>query len=270
VILLHPTSHVYHFEGGGSAAISGAMLVPVEGQNGMFDRETFDRKVAELGYGAPPRLTPRPAAVSVEQTTNVGGGKIWPLEQLHAVRDSAKESGLNVHMDGARLMNAVVASGIPAREWAEGLDTVWVDFSKGLGAPVGACLAGSAELIEEAWRFKQMLGGAMRQAGIIAAGALWALNNHIDRLAEDHENARILAEGLAEIPGISLNPGDVETNIIFFEVADASEFAEELMKSGVRFHLVTDNRMRAVTHLDVTADDIQTVIKAVRDVAARR
>src|SRR5207249_8105296 len=143
-----------------------------------------------------------PRLVSVEQPVNVGGGLIWPAAQILEVLDVAAEHGLRAHLDGARLMNAVVASGIAASTYADGFDTAWIDFTKGLGAPVGACLAGSAELISEAWRYKQMWGGAMRQAGVIAAAGLYALDHNVDRLAEDHENARVLAEGLAEIPGI--------------------------------------------------------------------
>ncbi len=134
-------------------------------------------------------------------------------------------------MDGARLMNAVVASGVPAASMTAGFDTAWLDFTKGLGAPLGACLAGSAELIDEAWRYKQMLGGAMRQAGIVAAGALYALDHHVDRLAEDHANARVLAHGLAALPGVTIDPGEVETNIVIFEHDDAERRVRQLAAS---------------------------------------
>ena len=137
----------------------------------------------------PDRYSPRSRLVSVEQSTNMAGGRVWPLEQLRGVVEVAQEHGLRLHMDGARLMNAVVASGVPAAEFTAGFDTAWLDFTKGLGAPLGACLAGSAELIEEAWRYKQMLGGALRQAGIVAAGALYALDHNVERLADDHANA---------------------------------------------------------------------------------
>ena len=133
---------------------------------------------------------------------------MWPLEQMRSVLAVAREAGMRAHLDGARLMNAVVASGVPARDWAGPFDTAWLDFTKGLGAPVGAVLAGSRELIDEAWRYKQMWGGAMRQAGIVAAAGLYALDHHVERLADDHENARALAEGLAEIDGVELDPGD--------------------------------------------------------------
>ena len=177
----------------------------------MFDAATL------RGALRPPATAtaPRSRLVSVEQTTNLAGGRVWPLEQLRdGRRGRAKANGLRLHMDGARLMNAVVASGVPAAEWTAGFDTAWIDFTKGLGAPVGAVLAGSRELIDEAWRYKQMIGGALRQAGIVAAGALYALDHHVERLAEDHDNARTLARGLAEIPGIELDPAQVETNIV--------------------------------------------------------
>ena len=167
------------------------------------------------------RYAPRSRLVSVEQTTNMSGGRVWPLWQLRDVVSVAQEAGLRLHMDGARLMNAVVASGVPAAEMTRGFDTAWLDFTKGLGAPLGACLAGSAALIDEAWRYKQMLGGALRQAGIVAAGALYALDHHVDRLADDHANARALALGLSAMPGITLDPDEVETNIVIFEVVDA-------------------------------------------------
>ena len=163
----------------------------------MFDAATLAAAMRPPGD----RYHPRSRLVSVEQTTNLAGGHVWPLAQLREVVEVAKANGLRLHMDGARLMNAVVASGVPTTEWTQGFDTAWIDFSKGLGAPMGAVLAGSAELIDEAWRYKQMMGGALRQAGIVAAGALWALEHHVERLAQDHEHARVLAEGLARAAG---------------------------------------------------------------------
>jgi threonine aldolase len=170
-------------------------------------------------------------------------------------------------MDGARLLNAVVASGTPARAYAAAVDSVWIDFSKGLGAPVGACLAGSRAFIEEAWRYKQALGGAMRQAGIIAAGGVYALRHHVDRLAEDHDNARALARGIAGLPGIVLDPAHVETNIVIFDVArpglTAAGLAERLMAAAqVRLSVMGETRLRAVTHLDVSRKQIDTAVEA--------
>jgi threonine aldolase len=174
----------------------------------------------------------------------------------------AAEHGLRTHLDGARLMNAVVASGISASDYASDFDTAWIDFTKGLGAPVGACLAGSAELISEAWRYKQMWGGAMRQAGVIAAAGLHALDHHVDRLADDNANARRLAEGLAAIDGITIDPASVETNIVVFEVADAAAFCAALEGEGVLMGPLGADRVRAVTHLDVDAGAIDRALAA--------
>jgi threonine aldolase len=165
-------------------------------------------------------------------------------------------------------MNAVVATGVPPAEWARGFDTAWIDFTKGLGAPVGAVLAASRELIDEAWRYKQMWGGAMRQAGIVAAAGLYALDHHVDRLAEDHENAQLLAHGLAELPGISLDPGAVETNIVRFEVADAPAFCSALLRSGVRMGALDARTVRAVTHLDVDRAGVEAAVAAASDALA--
>jgi threonine aldolase len=178
----------------------------------------------------------------------------------------ARLAGLRAHLDGARLMNAAVASGVAPRAFAAGFDSAWIDFSKGLGAPVGACLAGSRDLIEEAWRLKQMMGGALRQAGIVAAAALYALDHNVERLAEDHDNARVLAEGLAEIPGIELDASKVETNIVIFELDDAPARAAELAEHGVDIGALDARRMRAVTHLDVDRVGIERALEAFRAV----
>src|SRR3954453_12986678 len=258
--ILHLTSRPMIAEGGGPAAFASAMVWPLDTPSGMF---TGDDVRGALRYGG--RYSPRSRLVSVENTTNMAGGRVWPLEQLRGVVAVAQEAGLRLHMDGARLMNAVVASGVPAADFASGFDTAWIDFTKGLGAPLGACLAGSSTLIDEAWRYKQMLGGALRQAGIVAAGALYALDHNVERLAEDHANARALALGLAEIDGVTLDPGDVETNIVIFEVADPQAVCAAIERDGVRMGAVSDRQIRAVTHLDVDADGVQRAYEAVRN-----
>ena len=184
--------------------------------------------------------------VSVEQSTNMGGGRIWPLSTVRDVLEAAHGAGLRTHMDGARLMNAAVGSGVHASAFAGGFDTAWLDFSKGLGAPVGAVLVGSQELIEEAWRYKQMLGGALRQSGIVTAACLYALDNNVERLADDHARARRLADGLAKVPGVVLDPRTVETNIVVFEMAGAAEFCERAAAQGVHVGAVGPSRVRAV------------------------
>jgi threonine aldolase len=259
-VVLHRTSHPLIAEAGGPAAISGAVLCPVEGVGGMFDADTLRAVLRRPGD----RYAPRSRLVSLEQTTNIAGGRVWPLEQMRAVLSLAREAGMRAHLDGARLMNAVVASGVPAHEWAGPFDTAWLDFTKGLGAPVGAVLAGSRELIDEAWRYKQMWGGAMRQAGIVAAAGLYALDHHVERLVEDHENARALAEGLSELDGVDIEPDEVETNIVVFGVPDAEGFCAALERAGVLMYAIGPQRVRAVTHLDVDRAGIERAIAAAR------
>jgi threonine aldolase len=263
-VILHRLAHPLQAEAGGPAAISGAVLCPVDGARGMFDAGTVRDSLRTPGD----RYKPRSRLVSVEQTTNLAGGHVWPLEQVRSVLDVARSAGMRAHLDGARLMNAVVATGVPAIEWARGFDTAWIDFTKGLGAPVGAVLAASRELIDEAWRYKQMWGGALRQAGIVAAAGLYALDHHVDRLAEDHENARVLARGLAELPGIALDPGAVETNIVRFEVADAAGFCSALERGGVRMGALDARTVRAVTHLDVDRAGVEAAVAAASDALA--
>jgi threonine aldolase len=259
-ILLGRETHPLRFEGGAPAALSGAVMTVVDGEAGMFTPEALDAAIR--AHPAGDRYAPRPRLVCVEQPTNMGGGRVWPLEQVEAVVEVARSHGLRTHLDGARLMNAVVASGIDAASWAGRFDSAWVDFTKGLGAPVGACLAGSAELISEAWRWKQMLGGAMRQAGIIAAGGLYALDHHVDRLAEDHARARRLADGLAGLPGVELDAAAVETNILVFAVPDAPAFCDVLARADVLVIPLDARRVRAVTHLDVDDAGIERALQA--------
>ncbi|CAN5215314.1 threonine aldolase family protein [soil metagenome] len=257
-VILAANSHPVGFEAGSPAAVNGAMTRQLDAPDGIFSGAEVEAAVRAPGD----RYAPRSRLVSVEQTTNLGGGRVWPLAAVREVLETARGHGLRTHLDGARLMNAVVASGDEAAAWAAGFDTAWLDFSKGLGAPAGAVLAGSAALIEEAWRYKQMLGGALRQSGILAAAALHALDHHVERLAEDHSHARILAEGLAEIGGLSIDPGVVETNIVIFEVADAPGLAALVAEHGVAVGVLDSHRIRAVTHLDVSRRDIDTALEA--------
>ena len=236
------------------------MITEVEGEAGMFTPGALDAAIAGSGPGG--RYGARPRLVCVEQTTNMGGGRVWPLEQVRAVLDVAAQYGLSTHLDGARLMNAVVASGVDAAAWAGPFDSAWLDFTKGLGAPVGACLAGSAAFIDEAWRWKQMLGGAMRQSGIVAAAGLHALDHHVDRLAEDHARARRLAEGLAQLPGVELDAATVDTNIVIFAVPDSSAFCSALADDDVAMSRFGPTRVRAVTHLDVDDAGIERALAA--------
>ena len=187
------------------------------------------------------------------------GGRVWPLTTIREVLATARRYDLRAHLDGARLLNAVVASGVAASDFAGGFDTAWLDFTKGLGAPIGAVLASSRELIEDAWRFKQMLGGAFRQSGIAAAACLYALDHHVERLADDHANARRLAEGLTAINGVRVDPVTVETNIVMFEVDDAQQLTRRLAPE-VDLQPLDGRRIRAVTHLDLTTHDIDRAL----------
>lgn len=257
---LHRLAHPINAEAGGAAAISGAMVMPLEGGGGMFSAATLRARMRDPADSHEPRSR----LVSIEQTTNLGGGRVWPPAQIGEVLEVAREFGLRTHLDGARLLNATVASGESAATYAAGFETAWIDFSKGLGAPVGACLAGSEELIAEARRYKQMLGGAMRQAGIVAAGARYGLQHNVERLAEDHANAKFLAVGLAEVDGVEIDPATVETNIVIFDVADAAALHDTLLAAGVETSLL-EGRVRMVTHLDVDRAGVETALAAVRD-----
>lgn len=255
-LIIDRTAHVVNSEAGGPAQLAGAMVRTLAGAGGVFSASELEGAIRVR----PTRYTPRSRLVSVEQTTNLGGGHVWSKATIEGVLEVARAHGLRTHMDGARLMNAVVASGVPAHEYAAGFDTAWVDFTKGLGAPVGAVLAGSSELIAEAWRWKQMMGGSFRQSGIVAAGCLYALDHHVDRLAEDHANARALAEGLAAMPGVTLDPTEVETNIVIFAVDDGPAFVER-MADRVELQVVDARHVRAVTHLDVTREQIDRALE---------
>jgi threonine aldolase len=262
-VILHENAHPIIAEAGGPAAISGAMMKPLPAASGIFSAEQVEAAIRPAD-----RYMPRSRLLSVEQTTNMAGGRVWPQDALRAVVEVAKRHDMRTHMDGARLMNAVVASGVQAAQHADGFDTAWVDFTKGLGAGVGACMAASTDLIEQAWRYKQMWGGSLRQAGSIAAAAIYALDNNVERLAEDHENARALAEGLAEIPGVEIDPSTVETNIVIFGVPDAAGLIAELAGQVELSGPVGPNKVRAVTHMDVSRGDIDEALtgiaKAVR------
>ncbi len=214
------------------------------------------------------RYQPPQTVVSVEQTANIGGGTIWTKAALDDIVEIARAHGLATHMDGARLLNACVATGIPAREMAKGWDSAWIDFSKGLGAPIGGVIAGSSAFIDEVWRWKQRLGGSMRQAGICAAACIYALDHHVDRLADDHANARALARGLSQIAGVEVQ--EPETNLVFFKPDGAGITGEAMVgalrKRGVLLAMM-DGRIRACTHLDVTAAMIEETVALVREIA---
>ncbi len=264
-VLAHETSHILHSEGGAHSALTGVQILPLRGPRGMFTAEDVRAAIRPRTRYAPPQRL-----LEVEQTANIGGGAVWPLAQLNAVAAVAREQGCGTHMDGARMMNACVAAAVPPAEMAAGFDSVWLDFTKGLGAPLGAVLCGSREYIGQAWRWKQRLGGSMRQAGICAAACLHALDHHVDRLAEDHANARALARGLRQIPGVEVEEPD--TNLVFFDVRGAGTspeaLQERLLMRGVAVSGL-GGRVRACTHLDVAAPMIEEAVGAIREALAR-
>jgi threonine aldolase len=256
-VLLHEGSHIFVYEAGAPAMLSGVQLRTLFGENGVLDPETVRAAVRPEDVHFP-----RSRLLCLENTHNTAGGKIFPLEDFAAVAQTAKVLGLKVHLDGARLFNAQAATGIPASEWCAHADTVSVCSSKGLGAPVGSLLAGDEETIREARRARKAFGGGMRQAGIIAAASLYAFEHHIDRLAEDHARARKLVAGLREAGYEAKEP---DTNLVLVAVEDPPEFLRALAREGVLATPGKPGFVRLCTHLDVGDKEIETAI----DVATR-
>jgi len=267
-IIIESSYHPVNFEGGGPAVHSRASLRLLQTQTGVFTSQQVREAIrpSDAHY-------PRSRLVCVENTSNLRGGRIWPLEAVKAVARCARDQGLRLHLDGARLLNAVVACGTAARDYCAPFDSCWIDLSKGLGCPAGAVVAGSRGFIEEAWRYKHLFGGALRQAGILAAAGVYALENHVDRLAEDHAKAKQLAIGLAGIPGITVDVDAVETNILLFDIAETGmareAFQRRLAPHGVRFsNGLSPTSLRAVTHLDIPADGVEKALAVIRAVLA--
>jgi threonine aldolase len=265
-ILLESTSHILLWEGGGPAALSGVTCRPIDGRFGLLTAADFEGKVrANDIHAVHTRL------VCIENTHNRGGGTVYSPEAVQGITSWARANGLATHLDGARVWNAMVATGVPAPEWGQQFDTVSVCFSKGLGAPVGSALLGPRDLITHARRIRKLFGGAMRQAGFLAAACLYAMEHHIDRLAEDHANARFIAAAVREVPGLTLVPPEVETNLVWFEVggrfASAKDVAERLKAAGVLVAALGKNVVRAVTHLDVSREQCLQAAEAIRKLA---
>jgi threonine aldolase len=266
-LILDRTAHPIIAEAGGPANNAQLMIHALDGDGGIFTAEQVEAAIRDPAN----RYLPRSRIVSVEQTTNMGGGRVWPMEQVHEVLEVARAHGLRTHMDGARLMNAVMASGRAAHEHVRSWDSAWIDLSKGLGCPVGAVLAGSAEFVDAAWRLKQQWGGAMRQSGVLAAAGLYALDHHVERLADDHARAKRIADALRELPKVAW-VSDVETNILFFDVAPGGPSLERLNEALARQGIVGGQheagRMRLVTHLDDDDAAVDTLIGVLHEVLA--
>jgi threonine aldolase len=258
--------HIYNYEQGAYAQLSGVAARCVEGQHGVMRLD----QVQGLIRPSNEHLV-RTRLVCLENTHNRGAGRVQPYETVEEICAWAHENGLRTHLDGARLFNAVAASGVPADHWAQHFDTVSVCFSKGLGAPVGSALVGPREMIKEARRHRKLFGGGMRQAGIIAAGALYALEHNRERLVDDHANAQILADAIRETDGLTLVPDQVDTNIAIFRVdpalGTAAQFVGALNEQGVLMLGISPTSVRAVTHLHITAADARRAGDVIRDVA---
>ena len=260
--------HIYCYEQAAYAQLFGVAVQPVEGDHGVLELDQLvDRIRPDNIHAARTRL------LCLENTHNRGAGRVLPLDNVSRLCGWAADNGLARHLDGARLFNAVVATGIPASTWAAQFDTVSVCFSKSLGAPVGSALCGSAEHIQRARRVRKAMGGGMRQAGIIAAGALYALEHNIERLVEDHEKAQILATAVRQSPKLSLEPDIFNTNIVIFRVdpkfGTAADFSTRLRENGVLANSMGRFRVRAVTHLDVSLDQIRRAGEIIRAAAER-
>jgi threonine aldolase len=267
-VIIEAGGHAMNFEGGSSAVLSNVQFTTIPGTRGVFDADQVEAAIrAEDVHYPVSRL------VVIENTHNRGGGTVFPLKNILRIREVATRRGLRLHMDGARLWNACVASGISPREYAAPFDSVSVCLSKGLGCPVGSLVAGSKDFIKRVHRFRKLVGGGMRQIGFLAAAGIYALDHHIDRLEEDHRKAKKLAQGLASIKNLIIHPEEVETNILFFDVSPAERTAHEvaaaLLEKGVRVHPTAKTRIRCVAHLDVSFADIDRAVEIIAGVMKR-
>ncbi len=262
-LIIEETGHIANYEAGGPALLSGVSCRFIKGSFGMLDVEELEK-----AWRPPSRNFAVPTLLCLENTTNIGGGKAYPLDQYLKVCEWGRNRGLKLHLDGARVFNATVARGYSLRDLVDPIDTISICLSKGLGCPVGSILAGSREDMQVARRYRKVFGGSMRQAGILAAAAVYALEHNIDRLADDHALAKKLAQGLATIPGLKLNVDDVETNIVFFEVepeiGSSTDFVAHMARHGVYFYAMGRQRIRALTHLDVDASQIDQALEILR------
>ena len=267
-LLINETGHISNFEGGAPAALSGVTVRTIDAADGKLDVDVLEGRIRinDQHYA-------RTRLVCLENTTNLGGGHIYSLEHLQRVSDWATTNGLKRHLDGARLFNAIVSGGYSAADVGKCFDTISICFSKGLGCPMGSILVGSRDDIERARRIRKLFGGALRQAGIVGAAAIYALENNVARLVDDHANARQLAAGLASIEGIRIDVERVNSNLVFFEIDTglglAIQLAGALKEQGVLVGPMGGQRMRAVTHLDVTTADITKAADVIRNCMER-
>jgi threonine aldolase len=252
VVLAGAGAHIVRYESGAAAALSGIQIQAI-GSGGFFDADDVRNALVPSDHHYAPI-----GLIAIENTHNTAGGRIFPYEEIVRIAETAHEHGIPLHLDGARLFNAVVASGIAAPRWTRHFDTVSFCLSKGLGAPIGSLVCGSADVIDRVHRYRKMFGGGMRQAGLLAAAGIYALEHHVDRLAEDHANARRLADGLTTL-GIEVDPAP-ETNILLFRPPDAEQFFSEILQRGILLNPPSGGRFRAVLHLDVTRADVDEAL----------
>ena len=268
-LLIEETGHIANFEGGAPAVLSGVSCRKIRGSRGLLTADLLQAALRGSNvHFSPTRI------VCVENSTNIGGGATYSLNQLREIREWADRHGISVHMDGARLFNACQAQGYSPAEVAACCATVSICFSKGLGCPMGSVLVGSKETIQRARRARKIFGGALRQAGMVAAACVYALDHHIDRLAIDHANARFFAEEIATIPGIVIDPASIETNLVFFEIdpaiATGEQVSRALAERGIRINPLAPQRLRACTHLDVDRAGVQQAAAGLREVMQSR
>jgi len=259
-IIVDSDAHIFYYECAATAVISGGQFRCLKGEHGILSAREIESVVRPADIHQPPTRL-----ICLENSHNRGGGSVYPVASLDEIREVARRHDLRVHLDGARLFNAALATGTTVGELARHADSVGICLSKGLGAPVGSGLCGRRTFIDEARRFRKMLGGGMRQVGILAAAGIHALRYHVERLVEDHDNARRLARGLARLPGVRLDPERVVTNIVIFDVAEtglgAHGVVERLARAGVLVIAFGPTTVRAVTHLDVSATDIDRALE---------
>ncbi len=268
-LLCDANCHIYNYEVGGPAQLSGVTCRCIDGEFGILDVSQLEDKIRPVDeHLVITRM------VCLENTHNRGGGKIYPLDKIAAISRWARKHNLIMHLDGARLWNAIVASGIAAAQWAQHFDTVSVCFSKGLGTPVGSALCGPSAVIARARRIRKLFGGGMRQSGILAAAALYALDHHVERLAEDHRHAQVLAEAIRDTPGLSLRPPEVETNLVWFrvdpEMGTPKDVAAAVQHHGVLLHPSGRQTARACTHLDVSSAQAERAADVIRKTLRKR
>ena len=263
-VIVERESHTFCYEAAAASVIGGVQLNTIPGNRGILDAGQITKEIREANVHMPPTRL-----ICLENTHNRGGGKIYPIEKIRAIYDVAIQRGLKMHLDGARLFNASVASGISPKDYATHFDSVMFCFSKGLGAPIGSIVTGSKTFIERAHRFRKMLGGGMRQVGILAAAALFALENNVSKLAQDHENAKLLASELAKVKGFQIDPEQVETNIVVFDISHSGQsvlqVVGQLKQRGVLMIPFGSNLVRAVTHLDVSTEEMRRAIGIIHE-----